>query len=137
MHVVWHVSGMRIAETLRSLIIAAALSVAVLPVSHALAIDPPYQEQMRRLTEIMGSLYFLQPLCGDAGTDWREQAAELIDLDEPDDDRRQRLVGAFNQGYDAYARLYRFCTQAAEEASARLLHEAGQTAAEIHSRFAE
>lgn len=103
----------------------------------ALAIDPPYQAQMQRLTEIMGSLYFLQPLCGFTEDDWRAQAAELIALDEPDEDRRQRLIGAFNSGYAAYARLHRSCTPSAQEAMSRLLTEAEQAARNIHTRFAE
>ena len=74
------------------------------------AIDPPYQAEMERLSEILGSLYFLQPLCQPGVIDWRSQMAELISLDEPDEDRRQRLAGAFNDGYTAYARLYRVCT---------------------------
>jgi uncharacterized protein (TIGR02301 family) len=105
--------------------------------SAAWAIDPPYQRQMERLAEIMGSLYFLQPLCESAGQDWRTQMAELIELDEPDDDRRQRLAGAFNTGYTAYARFHRACTPSAREALTRLLAEAAQTARDIHTRFAE
>jgi uncharacterized protein (TIGR02301 family) len=103
----------------------------------ALAIDPPYQRQMERLAEIMGSLYFLQPLCQPGGEDWRVQMEDLIVLDEPDDDRRQRLSGAFNGGYTAYARFHRSCTPAAREALTRLLQEAQRTARDIHTRFAE
>ena len=102
-----------------------------------LAIDPPYQRQMERLAEIMGSLYFLQPLCNAGTEDWRAQMAELINLDEPDEDRRQRLAGAFNGGYTAFARFHRACTPAAREALTRLLVEAEQTARDIHARFAE
>ena len=103
----------------------------------AYAIDPPYQAQMERLAEIMGSLYFLQPLCQPSPEDWRTQMAELINLDQPDDDRRQRLAGAFNGGYAAYARLYRICTVSAAAALTRLLMEAEKTARDIHSRYAE
>jgi uncharacterized protein (TIGR02301 family) len=103
----------------------------------AAAVDPPYQDEMERLSELLGSLYFLQPLCQPGVEDWREQMAELISLDEPDEDRRQRLAGAFNEGYAAYARLYRVCTVSANEALTRLLVEAERTAREIHSRFAE
>lgn len=119
---------------IKSMVMAGLL---LLPASPALAIDPPYQAQMERLAEIMGSLYFLQPLC-DAGTeDWRQQMEELIMLDEPDEDRRQRLAGAFNGGYTAFARFHRTCTPAAREALMRLLAEAEQTARDIHARFAE
>jgi uncharacterized protein (TIGR02301 family) len=92
---------------------------------------------MERLSEIMGSLYYLQPLC-EAGTeDWRLQMAELIDLDEPDDDRRQRLTGSFNSGYQAFSRFHRQCTPASREALTRLLTEAQSLSREIHTRFAE
>jgi uncharacterized protein (TIGR02301 family) len=104
----------------------------------ALAVDPPYQQEMERLSEIMGSLYFLQPLCRpDAGADWRAEMADLITLDQPDDDRKQRLAGAFNSGYQSYARLYRACTVSADEALTRLLVEAEKTARDIHTRYAE
>jgi uncharacterized protein (TIGR02301 family) len=103
----------------------------------AFAVDPPYQRQMERLAEIMGSLYFLQPLCDPGPEDWRAQMAELIALDEPDEDRRQRLAGAFNVGYTAYSRFHRACTPAARTAMTRLLVEAEQTARDIHTRFAE
>ncbi|WP_160172806.1 TIGR02301 family protein [Devosia sp. LC5] len=108
-----------------------------LSASPAMAIDPLYQREMERLAEIMGSLYFLQPLCKAGNTDWRAQMSDLISLDEPDEDRRQRLAGAFNGGYTAYARFHRACTPAAHEALTRLLAEAERTARDIHTRFAE
>ena len=101
------------------------------------AVDPPYQEEMERLSEMLGSLYFLQPLCQPGVVDWRAQMADLIALDEPDEDRRQRLAGAFNEGHAAYARLYRVCTVSAAEALTRLLVEAEDVARDIHSRYAE
>jgi uncharacterized protein (TIGR02301 family) len=101
------------------------------------AVDPPYQREMERLAEIMGSLYFLQPLCAGGQEDWRAQMAELIALDEPEEDRRQRLAGAFNNGYQAFARFHKACTPAAREAFLRLLTEAEGRARDIHSRFAE
>ena len=103
----------------------------------AFAIDPPYEPQMERLAEIMGSLYFLNPLCKPGGSDWRSELSALVQSDQPDDDRQQRLFGAFNSGYAAYSRLYRICTPSASEALARLLIEAEATARDIHARYAE
>ncbi|MEO8759224.1 MAG: TIGR02301 family protein [Devosia sp.] len=103
----------------------------------ALAIDPPYEPQMERLAEVLGSLYFLNPLCKPGGANWRDQLGELVRLDQPDEDRQQRLYGAFNTGYAAYSRLYRSCTPSASEALARLLIEAQATARDIHTRYAE
>lgn len=115
----------------------AAMGLALALALPAHAADPPYQRQMERLAEIMGSLYFLQPLCHGGEEDWRDQMAELIALDEPDEDRRQRLAGAFNGGYEGFARFHRACTPAAEEAFFRLLVEAERLARDIHTRFSE
>lgn len=124
---------MRLARPIRLLLVCLLLAPAP-----ALAVDPPYQPEMERLSEILGSLYFLEPLCRpEAGSDWRRQMSDLIELDQPDDDRRQRLAGSFNAGYEAYARLYRVCTVSAEQAMSRLLVEAEKTARDIHSRYAE
>jgi uncharacterized protein (TIGR02301 family) len=112
-----------------------ALLLAIVPTR---AVDPPYQAEMERLSEILGSLYFLAPLCRpELTTDWRLQADDLIGLDEPDEDRRQRLAGAFNAGYEAYSRFYRVCTVSADQAFTRLVLEAEETAREIHTRYAE
>lgn len=115
----------------------AAVFAALFLTAPALAIDPPYQRQMERLAEIMGSLYYLEPLCRAGTEDWRAQMAELIALDEPDEDRRQRLAGAFNGGYAAFARFHHACTPASRTALLRLLSEAEKLAREIHTRFAE
>ena len=115
----------------------AALLLSLTLAGPTLAIDPPYQRQMERLAEIMGSLYYLQPLCRAGNEDWRAQMADLIALDEPDEDRRQRLAGAFNGGYTAFSRFHTQCTPASREALTRLLQEAQRLAREIHTRFAE
>ncbi|HVY50324.1 MAG TPA: TIGR02301 family protein [Devosia sp.] len=116
-----------------ALLLLAAIALA----QPAAAIDPPYEPQMERLAEILGSLYFLNPLCKPGGIDWRAQLSDLVRLDEPDEDRQQRLYGAFNSGYTAYSRLYRTCTPSALEAMQRLMIEAAATARDIHTRYAE
>ena len=114
-----------------------AIAFALLMIQPVAAVDPPYQEEMERLAEILGSLYFLQPLCRPGPIDWRREMEELIILDQPDEDRRQRLAGAFNSGYVAYSRTYRVCTTSANEALTRLLGEAQRIARDIHTRYAE
>lgn len=128
---------LRLGRVVRAVLLALLiLSAALLP-QRAMAVDPPYEPQMERLAEILGSLYFLNPLCKPGGTDWRSQLSDLVRLDQPDDDRQQRLYGAFNTGFNAYSRLYRTCTTSASEALARLLIEAEATARDIHARYAE
>ena len=103
----------------------------------AYAIDPLYEPEFEHLSQVLGSLYFLNPLCQPGGKDWRIEMSELIASDQPDDDRRQRLVGAFNQGYQDYARLYRQCTPSAHAAMTQLLGDAEQTARDIHAHYAQ
>jgi uncharacterized protein (TIGR02301 family) len=118
----------------RALFVCILLGVFAQP---TMAIDPPYQSQMQQLLKAIGSLYFLHPLCGNEQNDWRQHANELIMLDEPTQDRRQRLNGAFNQGYYAYARLHQSCTFSARQAITQLLVEADHLTRDIHSRYAE
>ncbi len=106
-------------------------------INNAKSIDPPYQAQMERLTNILGSLYYLQPLCGYDEIDWREQADILITLEKPTRDRKQRLAGAFNEGFQAFARIYNICTPSAKEAMERFLREGAYLAKYIHTQFAE
>ncbi|MEO6395359.1 MAG: TIGR02301 family protein [Devosia sp.] len=122
---------------MRSLALLLLMLGAVAAPRPAFAVDPPYEAEMERLAEIMGSLYFLAPLCKPGADDWRNELAELVRLDQPDEDRQQRLYGAFNSGFTAYSRLYRSCTVSANEALIRLLIEAESTARDIHTRFAE
>jgi len=119
---------------LRTIFVALALTLSAQPVS---AVDPLYQSEMQKLLGIIGSLYFLQPLCGNEENDWRLHASELISLDNPDEDRRQRLNGAFNQGYYAYSRSYSSCTISAQRSVRQLLQEAEQITRDIHSRYAD
>ena len=104
-----------------------------MPVAPARAIDPLYQEDMRRLVEIMGSLYFLQPLCDAVSADWRAEAADLIARDAPDPDRETAPVRRLQRGLRSLCGgLYRFCTPAAREAMLRLIDEADESTAKRH-----
>ena len=103
----------------------------------AMADDLLYEPELEHLSQVMGSLYFLNPLCQSGSRDWRVEMSELIALDAPDDDRRQRLAGAFNAGYQDYARLYRQCTPSARAALLKLLGDAEQTARDIHAHYAQ
>ena len=119
------------------LIAALALLPLCLVARPAYAIDPLYEPELEHLSEVMGSLYFLAPLCKAGSRDWRVEMSELIALDSPDEDRKQRLAGAFNNGYQAYARLYKACTDSAQAAVVKLLTDAEQTARDIHAHYAE
>ncbi|MGL4443551.1 MAG: TIGR02301 family protein [Alsobacter sp.] len=97
---------------------------------------PPYEPKLLRLSEILGALAFLRPLCG--GNDereWRVRMTQLIDAEASTTGRRERLAGAYNRGYREYAHTYRRCTPAAEVAIGRFVEEGGKLARELASRY--
>jgi len=113
------------------------LGLGLIPPAMAQPVDPPYQSQLERLVTILGSLQFLHPLCGFSDTNWRREAGRLIELDNPDDERRSRLVGAYNEGFEAFSRLYVRCTTSARTALEKFLVEGDTIAQNIHLRYAQ
>ena len=72
---------------------------------------PPYEGDFSRLAEILGALHYLGPLCGEKEKErWRGEMQGLLESEQPTADRRDRLVGSFNRGYQSYEQTYRNCT---------------------------
>jgi uncharacterized protein (TIGR02301 family) len=96
----------------------------------------PYEKELLRLAEIIGSLALLRPLCTapDAG-EWSRRMQFLLDAEGSTPGRRERLAGAYNKGYQAYALTYRVCTPSAQVASARYIKEGEQLARSITGRY--
>ena len=91
---------------------------------------PPYDEQLLRLSEILGSMHYLRTLCGSSeGSLWRDQMQGLLTSEQPDADRRARFVDRFNRGYQGFRAVYRTCTLAATEAIDRYMEEGAQARA--------
>jgi len=105
--------------------------------TQSLAVDPPYQQEMERLANIMGALYHLDELCLNSTIDWRQEFADLMELDEVDEDRQERLTAAFNNGYLDFSRLHVRCTANAETVTRRFVVEGAEITKNIHTRFAE
>ncbi|MBN9432025.1 MAG: TIGR02301 family protein [Bosea sp.] len=119
--------------------ILAALSLAaavVLPPPAALAADPPYDAALVRLSEILGALHYLGPLCGVAKPgEWRDQMEALLAAETPSPERQARLTEAFNGGYQGFAALYRRCTPSAELAIERYRAEGSKLTREVTTRY--
>jgi uncharacterized protein (TIGR02301 family) len=97
---------------------------------------PPYEPQLLRLSEILGALAFLRPLCGSPdGQTWRDRMTTLLDAEASSQTRRERLAGAYNKGYREYAQIYRRCTPAAELIIDRYAGEGGKLSRELTGRF--
>ena len=80
---------------------------------------PPYENQMIRLAETLGSLHYLSNLCSDKTSLWRDQMNELITAEKADTNRRKMLISAFNNSYRTYSDNYSQCTDQALKAIER------------------
>jgi uncharacterized protein (TIGR02301 family) len=97
---------------------------------------PPYDEQLLRLAEILGSMHYLRTLCGSTeGSLWRDQMQGLLNSEQPDPDRRARFVDRFNRGYESFRAVYRTCTLAATEAIDRYMEEGARLARDVIARY--
>ncbi len=84
----------------------------------------------------MGILSYLRELCtpGD-GALWHGKMMELLAAEGTTPDRRDRLAGAFNRGFDGYRLIHRQCTPAGELVIGRALAEGSRLAHELSARF--
>jgi uncharacterized protein (TIGR02301 family) len=97
----------------------------------------PYDRDLQRLAEILGSLHYLRALCGaNEGQAWREEMQALVDAEAPPGERRDRLIAGFNRGYRGFQQTHRTCTPAAGVAIRRFLDEGAKIARDITARYA-
>lgn len=80
---------------------------------------PPYESQMIRLAETLGSLHYLSNLCSDKNNLWRDQMNDLLTAEKADANRRKVLISAFNNSYRTYSDNYSQCTDQAIKAIER------------------
>jgi len=114
----------------------AAQGVALPPPAAAEEKPAPYDSQLSRLAEVLGSLHYLRALCGEEDGSWRDAMQDLLSADTADEPRRrERLTAAFNRGYRSFAAVHTTCTAAARTAEERHRNEGATLAAEIAGRF--
>jgi uncharacterized protein (TIGR02301 family) len=112
-----------------------ALTIATaLAVGPARAVEAPFEPGLLRLAEILGSLHFLRNLCGEKGDQWRGEMQKLLDSENPDPQRRARLIASFNRGYRSFSG-YIQCTPSATEAINRYMQEGQALSRDIASRY--
>ncbi|GJD65346.1 TIGR02301 family protein [Methylobacterium frigidaeris] len=96
----------------------------------------PYDRDLLRLSEIIGSLSFLRELCGNPDApEWPARMKALLDAEGTSPGRRDRLAGAYNRGYGGYAVTYRVCTPSAVEAATRYIAEGERLSVALAGRF--
>ena len=99
---------------------------------------PAYEDQLLRLSEILGALHFLRTLCdaGD-GNAWRSDMDQLLASESPGPIRRGRLVAHFNHGFETFHAIYNTCTPAARLSIRRYLVEAERITGDIRLRYGQ
>ncbi|ADZ71745.1 TIGR02301 family protein [Polymorphum gilvum] len=98
--------------------------------------EPPYEPQLMRLSEILGALHYLRPLCAAQDSpSWRDRMQDLLDAEALDEARRRRFVERFNQGYRGFASVYRTCTPSARIAMNRYIGEGADISRDVTSRY--
>jgi len=97
----------------------------------------PFDADLQRFAEILGSLHYLRAICGaNEGQKWRNEMQALADAETPSGERRTRLIASFNRGYHGFQQTYRTCTPAANVAIKRYLTEGAKISRDLTARYA-
>jgi uncharacterized protein (TIGR02301 family) len=97
---------------------------------------PPYEKDVLRLAEIIGSLAFLRSLCSTPDAqEWPKRMQILLDAEGTTPGRKERLAGAYNKGYQAFSLTYRVCTPSATEATNRYVKEGDLLSRNLAGRY--
>lgn len=97
----------------------------------------PFDAELQRLAEILGTLHYLRGICGaNEGQKWRNEMQALADAETPSGERRSRLIAGFNRGYNGFQQTYRTCTPAATVAIKRFLDEGSRISRDLTARYA-
>lgn len=119
-------------------LVSAAAAQATSPdTSPSATVAPPYESQLLRLSQVLGSVTYLRQLCKmDVNDDWRATMQSLLDTEaagEPE--RAKQLTAAFNRGYRSFASVYVTCTDSALAAEEDYRHEGATLARKIAAKY--
>ena len=97
----------------------------------------PFDNDLQRFAEILGTLHYLRGICGsNEGAKWRNEMQALLDAETPSGDRRARMIAGFNRGYNGFQQTYRTCTPAATLAIRRYIDEGLKISRDLTARYA-
>jgi uncharacterized protein (TIGR02301 family) len=105
--------------------------------AHAQESAAPFDNELQRFAEILGTLHYLRGICGNnEGGKWRNEMQALLDAETPSGDRRARMIAGFNRGYNGFQQTYRTCTPAATLAIRRYIDEGLKISRDLTARYA-
>ena len=121
----------------RHLAILVLISACILTPARAEDAAAPFDGDLQRLAEILGTLHYLRGICGNnEGAKWRNEMQALIDAETPSGDRRTRMIAGFNRCYNGFQQTYRTCTPAAAIAIRRYIEEGSKISRDLTARYA-
>ena len=113
------------------------ISASILTPARAEDAAAPFDGDLQRLAEILGTLHYLRGICGtNEGAKWRNEMQALVDAETPSGERRARMIAAFNRGYNGFQQTYRSCTPAAAVAIRRYIEEGSKISRDLTARYA-
>ena len=97
----------------------------------------PQERPLTELAEALGALAFLSQLCSPAAdpNPWRARMETLLKAEGESSGAQEKMIGAFNAGFQDYSTTYRQCTDAARTAERVLTRDAARHARDIERRF--
>jgi uncharacterized protein (TIGR02301 family) len=101
-------------------------------------LTPTQERPLLQLSETLGSLAFLADLCQpmQLPNPWFQRMEALMASDGDAFGLRERMGGAYNRGFTAFATTYRQCTGMAESARRVLLRDVVEQAHEVERSLA-
>lgn len=100
-------------------------------------VPPPYERPLIELSEAIGSLAFLTTLCSPTAeaNAWQRRMESLIESEGQVVITREKMMGAYNQGFLAFQTAHRECSPAAKAARGLLVKDAARIARDIERRW--
>lgn len=97
----------------------------------------PYDKQLNRLSEIIGTITYLRNRCSEKPEpQWRAAMEKLLTLDAGNEPaRKEQLTAAYNRGYRAFGALHDTCTAAARATEQEYRAEGATLIKEMINRF--
>ncbi|WP_370931134.1 TIGR02301 family protein [Bartonella sp. DGB1] len=80
-----------------------------------------YNQKINRLSEILGSLQFLERLCNSKSAIWKNYLERLIEAQNASDEQKTQMISYYNHGYQSFRDNYEYCTTSATIARQKYL----------------
>ncbi len=81
----------------------------------------PFERQMLEMAGNFGSMHHLAQICdGEHNQMWRDSMLELIRLENPSREQRQRMGERFNDAYNEVSERFPYCDNPARRYTAQL-----------------